>query len=836
MWTEICHLAKFGDAVEQRGRANFELCLLHALGRFSRALEVREAMNWMTSSASFGHKAALVVGKKVFQANDLPLPESLMNPIVHNDIRKQMMFLENLPPQEFYCNSVRILCTDELRTFSPKLDNYFKPNNMSNRFKAWIEDKLTELGARAFYEFAENHFLLHGAVLHQDHDAAEMLLRNGCRINITTSDNLSPLLLACRRADVPLIRLLLSYGADASQNDADNISPLHWIVLLPNSEILDIANSLVNHGANVHTIMNERAPLFFDSLGLKLRATPLWWACACRNHTAVATLLALGADPFHDIDQKKTLGCLKISLETVCSDIVALLLPQIDKLHKVTEEEKQQFYVGIGAGSDSNDFQRWCMHGHAYRKAYTDIMDTLTQHKIPFCPQSRLGHEVTYTPLTRAAMSLNSTYISELLKRGADVNDRDNDTRSTPLSVALASASLLISSTIKALQAIEILIRNGASLKAVSNTRTDYHMEPGCALRYACQLPAPANIIQLIASSAPIYINERSLLGETPFHVLVSQIDDDDIEAVHVLLDLGADPNIETEHEQSMKCCLTVTAMAFHGHCWTVPKLLLDRNASTETGIRGGHRQTLAHYLIHWAFQCPSEERMIISDLECLLDHPVSEQRNLLDDLDHMGISPVALATLYGLPNIVKIFLERGAGRNLSEGKAFGVFQKQASSESILFQYPTLLDLTKSVPGRPPKFVVNDDSFVEGPLAPFGSSVRQCSLSSYIDKIDEIQSLLYDPSLLDLPPPTAAMRYVDENPGLILSEVPDYDLETEDLEPVICSVSTKDMTTPPRGWSPDFFDEIVEQEAKFLDWITENKDRIWGPNDTNAAK
>jgi len=687
----------------------------------------------MACSALFGYDGSFIAGKRVYEANSLRVPDALYPKPALEGLYDQIMHLESLPRRDFYCNAVSVFLTRAQRLSSRSyLRNY--ETEFPDDLEAWARVRGTDSEGSLSSSFAERHFLIHQAVLLGQIDTVELLLTLDCDINLQTPDGRTALHLACQIANMPLIDLLLSNGADASKNDARNISPLHWLVLWPSNEICRVANALVTYGADVNSMMLEKAAVFYDCLGLELRATPLWWACLCRNRVAVSELLSLNADVYPLYDKAKQHRPLNIALGTVCCDIVELFFTQTDVLYLIPSKEKELLYNHIGVGFP-NEFQRWVIHGDAYEKAYTEVIDLLARYSVelPIHPQATLSPGSTFAPLTRAAMGFNLPLAKALVKRGANVNERDYTNGTTALFQALLSSAAAIAGPTKMLQMVDFLIKSGASVEPESNAPSHRLAVGEPLLHFACMTSSSVDMIHLITMRAPAHINSKQC-GRTPLHhIAAGGIDDENVKAFHMLLDLGADPDMETDHRgDGFKCCLTPIAYAVScGDGWDLTQHLLDHDVSTDIGLRGGHRRTLVHLLINKAFlvlprQRRGEDTKITSRLENLLNHPVARERDLANKTDCYRISPISSAVTRGLPHCVRILLDVGVKTN------------------VLIKGKTLLQAINHFQTRPPSFVFGDteleerreDHEYDWQKAPYQT------ISEYTENLREIKSML----------------------------------------------------------------------------------------------
>jgi ankyrin repeat protein len=280
---------------------------------------------------------------------------------------------------------------------------------------------------------------------------------------------------------------------------------------------------------------------------------------------------------------------------------------------------------------------------------------------------------------------------------------------------------------------IELLLKHGASLEPDKNLPNNYVGELS-PLHVACSHYVPAIVIKLLASHAPSQINNKSG-GKPPLHKLANTPTtegDEVLGCAQILLDFGADPNIESDHRHfGYNCCYTATACSIFSESWDLAKLFLDRSASTDIGITGGHRCTLLHLLVYKAFflqsrKRPGEDQKVTELIERLLNHPLAQQRNLLDSVDYLGFSPIHWALLWPLPHVVKILLQRGA-----------------STQILKAQFSTF-DMIRYYQKNLPAFVMNDEDFIEGDCNEVtATAVPRCRASEYRSRLEEVRALLH---------------------------------------------------------------------------------------------
>ena len=142
----------------------------------------------------------------------------------------------------------------------------------------------TSTQASALTKPNRNRRLLQAAE-NSEYEAASVALQRGASPNVRGFFNMSPLLWAVSKHNLPLVKLLLDYDADPNQPKKDGVTPIFLATVFPppNGDDLSIANLLVERGADV----NQRTDT---------HDTPLIWV-AFYGHVPIARFLVQhGAD------------------------------------------------------------------------------------------------------------------------------------------------------------------------------------------------------------------------------------------------------------------------------------------------------------------------------------------------------------------------------------------------------------------------------------------------------------------------------------------------------------------------------------------------------------
>ncbi|KAJ2992673.1 hypothetical protein NUW58_g2090 [Xylaria curta] len=116
-------------------------------------------------------------------------------------------------------------------------------------------------------------------------------------IDERTSDDETPLYLACARGSWAIANHLLSCGADASVSCTPfTITCLHWFFVFPTSLQRIVARTLTGKGARIDAVVPIPVPFYHYPFTLPA-GSPLHWAVVLDSEHAISTLLELGADP-----------------------------------------------------------------------------------------------------------------------------------------------------------------------------------------------------------------------------------------------------------------------------------------------------------------------------------------------------------------------------------------------------------------------------------------------------------------------------------------------------------------------------------------------------------
>ena len=398
------------------------------------------------------------------------------------------------------------------------------------------------------------------------------LLEHGADVNATNKKNVTALMIACKKGKKDAINVLLNSGADPNITDADGDTCLYYIYAERyhlHNEHTEILQAIISHGVDVNATN-------------KKNVTALMIACKKGKKDAINVLLNSGADPNITEADGDAWPHYASNESFKYYDFKGVL--------QVTSKGID---VNADAGGDT------CLHYAARNEQWsTEVLQTIISHGVDV----NTTNKKSVTALMIACANGNKDAINVLLDAGADTNiaDADGDTwlhnaaRSycfTEVLQTILSQGVDVNATNKKnVTALMIACEKGN--KDAINVLLNAGADPNLAdadgdtwLHYAARkfsrTDGHTEVLQAIISPG-IDVNTANKRNVTSLMIACKEGEKD---AINVLLNAGADPNIADDNGDT---CLHNAAGSY---CYTAIVLQAiishgaDVNATNEENV-----------------------------------------------------------------------------------------------------------------------------------------------------------------------------------------------------------------------------------------------------------
>ena len=235
-------------------------------------------------------------------------------------------------------------------------------------------------------------------------ETLQIIIEYGANVNALDKNNSTALMLACQKGNVEAIKVLLNAGAGSNITDTNGHTWIHYAVASDCSkETLQI---IIEYGGDVNALD-------------KNNSTALMLACQKRNVEALNVLLSAGADSnIADTNGDTWIhyavagGCSKKTLQTIINhgaDVNAIKKDNVMAgMIACQQEDIESINVHLKAGSDP------------------DIAGAKGVTWIKPCADVNVRNKVSETALMIACQRNNADAINVLLHAGADITIIDN--------------------------------------------------------------------------------------------------------------------------------------------------------------------------------------------------------------------------------------------------------------------------------------------------------------------------------------------------------------------------------------------------------------------------
>ncbi|KAK8255637.1 ankyrin repeat-containing domain protein [Phyllosticta capitalensis] len=291
------------------------------------------------------------------------------------------------------------------------------------------------LDKKAKIEVKHGPVLLSEAASRGDEKIMELLLNAGAKVDEETGAN--ALITAALKGNEHIVNMLLSRNANVDWQDPEGYTCLHWAAKNGDLEICEV---LVNHGAKLETKTKE-------DLKLTPGMTPLLLAAKCKHSPVVEFLLSREAEI--DAMDCKGYTSLHRAARKGNLEICEVLVNHRANLESKTKEDLEfnagmtplllastynhspivEFLLGHEAKVDAIDCEGYTSLHRAAEYGNLESCEALVNHCADLELKTRANWQAT--PLQLAAWFKHVSVVNFLLSRGAKINERDENGRTS---------------------------------------------------------------------------------------------------------------------------------------------------------------------------------------------------------------------------------------------------------------------------------------------------------------------------------------------------------------------------------------------------------------------
>lgn len=441
------------------------------------------------------------------------------------------------------------------------------------------------------------------------------------------------------------------------------IGPLHFAFSIPEDDLRDTINLLIDHGADVN-INNPADDVFWTlptHFPLEISGPPLDAAISIGRLDLVKILIERGANPLQDcegISSKRPHNSLQLAVALHVHEIVDVILDSLtatmaenDSLPRKDTRNLMLHLAGQILGGKGL-FWKWLLHGSRYRDACRQTIEVCLKHGLDI---NGTVNQYGDTPLIFAAVQnpCHGYVLETLLDHGANPNIQ-NKNGSFPLSLCLNSAWDSADQS----RCVNALISAGANLHlAISDGRQPIHLHAAANMRESVNL--------LLDAGADIESRDKD--DETP---LMAAVRSDAHACAETLLDRNADINAPIRGPYYPT---VVTALSFAANTGKIRmfRLLTKRGALPCPPLPSNSDGPSPSSALHHAAEGGRAEilRVALCEFPAIYRTP-----ELLSQLCHTGYSALHLAARAHLGCVRELLLAgapietRNESRNLEFG------------------------------------------------------------------------------------------------------------------------------------------------------------------------
>lgn len=431
---------------------------------------------------------------------------------------------------------------------------------------------------------------LHEAAICNQAVVIDVLVEAGGDVDVQTMEGETPLHVACKNRSPEAVLALLRHGADSNLLDHNLYSPLHHAAKNCNANVV---NALLAAGAAV----NLRSSRPDESSALKL-------AASVGNDDVVRALIHHGAD----VNDYSWGGHTAMGTAASCN-----------------EESVLNILIEAGAKLEFVD-DMWSPIHWACRHGSLEVVLALLRHGVDAHRMNPLGHAAIHVAAWQGSVAV----LDALLAAGANVNDTDADTQSSPLTSAVLGGQM---------GAVKALLKHGANVNYSDQSWFTPLKEAVCAKNFMVEI-----IQTLVLAGADVDDSDPNDRW-TPLHHAASL---GRFQAVRVLLHHGASTNMADAKGRS-----PIYLAGKKGHLSSV-HALLESGAEFGTMSVDEDDEHILRSVLHAAAR-----RGHVEVLKALAQHGAA-----LNVIDVHGNSALVTALMFHQVAAVKALIDLGADVN----------------------------------------------------------------------------------------------------------------------------------------------------------------------------
>ena len=588
------------------------------------------SLAWIEQARILGSWFAAAISESLERTSDYILSVSFLESSLTNDVNPLTDYLRDV-------QSDNLLYRLEVKHIEGMALNSWQPNKAQSFFKqnAGTKEKCLNLtlflGKPHEVAFEAKLPFLHYAAFKADLDTLQLALEYGLDIDaIEPLSGETALSCALSYGQYKAAERLMGNGANASIADISGIKPLHFLCLVPDSELESMAQQMLRCGS-IHDLLATVSAEDVYRNALPLDGTPLAFAAATGNMNAVRILLQEGREIY-----KIHTDVLKEAMEAAGRYLYADICRMIGESHPVPSA------FPLHCLGQANVHSLILRHGHGMASAVDCTVEAVVNMGFDVnAMATRYEARGGRTPLSCAITQApgNPDIILALIEHGADI-EAINEEGSTPLACAILAVSnshdsgyvpLLLAQGVDPVRATRNLVRE-----------PPWDCQP---LHVACQENA-LGAVQCLLAEPKVDVNSRDANGQTPLHIACSR---NLISIVRLLIDADANFNtIDSDGRSPLEA-------AVRRGCNAMVIYLLDSGISIYNEAGPIKRSILSYALSFYVTRACTK-----ASLNLLL-HERIRQSEVLDWGDDRGYTALGQAIMVGQYAVAHELLKLGA-------------------------------------------------------------------------------------------------------------------------------------------------------------------------------